>query len=334
MDDRTLIDGASGGLRMTDIGQDTHAAQGTAGGVGGQSALANLPKVALSPKRPLHGEPEVLDQDKRLKRPRSKRSGGPRTENGVASSSKNSVKHGAYALHQPQTDAYHEKLSAVIDELNPHGVISRTLCRDIAHGLTKLEAINAYERLQLHKVEHDDVSLGELVRRLDFPWAETHLDALCTPIQPHALKLQVHLVWERLALQPCDATKADRLSGPDLRVASIYKQGCELLAHPGLSEFEHGLFLNKLDVVMLEARHGLSYLGRRLAKAKETSTLVSYWLFRNHARIQDCINSIKTERMIEVLTDERLVRASAQVQRGLKEGLTSIKAVRELRSQA
>ena len=334
MDDRTLNEGTSFGPRVTEIGQDTHAAQGATEGVGGQSATANLPKDDLSPKRLRPNEPKALYQDKRLKRPRSKRSGGPRTEDGVASSSKNSVKHGAYALHQPQTNEYHQKLDAVIDELNPHGVISRTLCKDIAHGLAKLETLNAYERLQLHKVEHDDVSLGELARRLDFPWAETHLDALCAPSQPHTLMLQVHLVWERLALQPCDANTTDKLSGPDLRVASLYKAGCELLPYPGLSEFEHGPFLNKLDVVMLEARQGLNYLGRRLANEKETSTLVSYWLFRNHTRIQDCVNAIKTERMIEVLTDERLVRASAQVQRGLREGLTSIKSVRELRSLA
>ena len=318
MDDRTLNDGASVGPGVGDIGKDPHAAQGSTEGEGGQSAQANFPKI--------------LDQDKRLKRPRSKRSGGPRTEDGVASSSKNSVKHGAYAIHQSQTDVYQQKLNAVIDELNPHGVILRTLCGDIAHGLAKLETLNAYERLQLHKVEHDGVSLGELARRLDFPWVETHLDALCAPTQPHTLKLQVHLVWKRLALQPCDSTLTNKLSGPDLRVARLYKEGCALLAYPGLSEFEHGPFLNKLDIVMLEARQGLNYLGRRLAHENETSTLVSYWLFRNHTRILDCVNSIKTERMIEVLTDERLVRASAHVQRGLREGLISIKSVRELRS--
>jgi hypothetical protein len=35
-----------------------------------------------------------------------------------------------------------------------------------------------------------------------------------------------------------------------------------------------------------------------------------------------------------VLTDERLVRANAQAQRGVRESLSCIKAVRELRSVA
>jgi hypothetical protein len=45
----------------------------------GQTAQAGLPQVALSPKKPRPGELKGLAPDERMKRPVSKRSGGPRT---------------------------------------------------------------------------------------------------------------------------------------------------------------------------------------------------------------------------------------------------------------
>jgi hypothetical protein len=293
-----------------------------------------LLKVALAPKKPRPGELKGLDPDKRLKRPASNRSGGPRTAKGIATASNNSLKHGVYGVQRPQTDAYHDKLRAVVEELNPHGVISRTLCEDIAHGLAKIETLNAYERQQISKGEQDGVSLIELARRLDFPWADTHLDALGGPANLHELRRRVLRSWKRLALPPKNAPDSVLLSVPDLRVAELYERGCVLLAQPGLCEFEHEAFLLELDVVMLDARQGSSYLGSRIAKSGDTSVLVSYWLYRNARRIQECVHGLQNERTIAVLTDERLVRANAQVQRGLKESLSCIKTVRELRSVA
>ena len=300
----------------------------------GRADPADLPNLALSPKKPRPGELKGLVPDKRLKRPASNRSGGPRTAKGIATASNNSIKHGAYAVQRPQTDAYHDKLRAVLEELNPHGVISRTLCEDIAHGLAKIETLNAYERQQISKGEHDGVSLIELARRIDFPWAETHLDALGGPVNIHALQRLVCRSWKRHALPAKNAPGSELLSVPDLRVANLYERGCVLLAQPGLCEFEHEAFLLELDVVMLDARQGSSYLGRRIATSGDTSVLVSYWLYRNARRIQECVHGLQNERTIAVLTDERLVRANAQVQRGLKESLSCIKTVRELRSVA
>ena len=326
-----------------DLGAGSGEQAGT-GGAAGASGEGGGPgeraEVVRSPMKPRPGELGGLAPDVRIKRPASRRGGGPRTARGIATASNNSLKHGVYGVQRPQTDAYHDKLRAVLEELNPHGVISRTLCEDIAHGLAKIETLNAYERQQISKGEQDGVGLLELARRLDFPWAETHLDALGGPVNVHALRRQVCRVWKRLALPPKDAKGSVGAPGPralcvpDLRVAELYERGCELLSYPGLCEFEHESFLLELDVVMLDARHGSSYLGRRIANSGDTSSLVSYWLLRNASRLQDCVRALQNERTIAVLTDERLVRANAQVQRGLKESLTCIKAVRELRSVA
>jgi len=134
--------------------------------------------------------------------------------------------------------------------------------------------------------------------------------------------------------RPPEANSVRLMCVPDLRVAGLYRLGCQMLSDPGLNEFAHEPFLLELDVVMLEARQGLSYLGRRLAESGDTSTLVAYWLYRNAGRLQDCVRAIQNERTIAVLTDDRLVRANAQVQRGLRDSLSCIKTVRELRSVA
>jgi hypothetical protein len=40
-----------------------------------------------------------------------------------------------------------------------------TLCQDVAHELAKMQTLNAYERDQIYRAEHDGVSLLELSRR-------------------------------------------------------------------------------------------------------------------------------------------------------------------------
>ena len=293
------------------------------------------PELGRSPMRPEPGQSRGAAQDKRLKRPVSNRTGGPRTPQGLAVAANNSFKHGAYATQHPRhMDEYHSKLRAVVEELNPHGVIARTLCQDIAHGLAKIETLNAYEREQIYKGERDSVSLLELARRLDFPWADTHLDLLGVATNTAALQRQVLRAWKRLGVPPGDLPGPRLLCTPDLRAAALYQRGCALLSSPGLCGHAHEAFLLELDLVMMDARRGASYLGRRIAQSGDTSALVAYWLFRNAGRLQDCVREMQNERTICVLTDERLVRANAQAQRGVRESLSCIKAVRELRSVA
>ena len=309
-----------------------------------------------SPARPGPGEFRGLPPDKRLKRHATKRSGGPSSPQGRARAAQNSLTHGAYSAHPTHLDAYHGKLRGVVDELNPIGVIAKTLCQDIAHGLAKLETLNAYERDRIHKAEHDGVGLHELARRLDFPWAETHLDALGAPQAEGVLRSQVLRAWRVMAKPPTvppkrpsskgssakrAAAEMEVLSQPlasgglvplaDLSVSRIYERACELLSSPTLNRFEHAHFLQELDVVMLVARQGQGYLGRRLAESGDTSTLVAYWLLRNHERVLECVSELKNERTMGILTEEKISRARSHVQRGLRDSLGGLEAARELR---
>ena len=301
-------------------------------------------EVARIPKGQLPREIRGLHKDKLIKRPSSTRSGGPRTPAGRARAAENSLKHGAYIAQPRQSDVYHEKLLGVVQELKPLGEIAMTLCQDVAHELAKMQTLNAYERDQIYRAEHDGVSLMELSRRLDFPWAETHLDVLGTLHAQGVLRAQLLRAWRVLAKPPGakgsgqgGATNSEAkpprslVTLPDQRVAQLYERACELLALPGLSDLMHEHFFQEMDVVMLEARQGLSYLGRRISEGGQASALVAYWLLRNQGRILDAVNDLKNERTVAVLTDERMSRAKSSVQRGLRDSLTSIKTARELK---
>ena len=194
-------------------------------------------EAARTPKGPLPGEIRGLHKDKLIKRPSSTRSGGPRTPAGRARAAENSLKHGAYIAQPRQSDVYHEKLLGVVQELKPLGEIAMTLCQDVAHELAKMQTLNAYERDQIYRAEHDGVSLMELSRRLDFPWAETHLDVLGTLHAQGVLRAQLLRAWRVLAKPP--APGSDGAPGEDLDLwARALKavQGRVLTVRPAVRE--------------------------------------------------------------------------------------------------
>ena len=113
----------------------------------------------------------------------------------------------------------------MVQELKPLGEIAMTLCQDVAHELAKMQTLNAYERDQIYRAEHDGVSLMELSRRLDFPWAETHLEVLGTLHAQGVLRAQLLRAWRAasalVALEslmkrtrPIDATVSIRCARP------------------------------------------------------------------------------------------------------------------------
>jgi hypothetical protein len=333
--------------------------EGSLGTASGWEPVDPVKGQYLSPRKPSPKELRDAGKDKRLKRPRSKRSGGPQSAAGRARTAQNAVKHGAYGLHPTQLDLYHEKLRGVQEELNPQGVIGKTLCGDIAHSLTRLETLNSYEREAIRRAEHGGVNLLELARRVNFPWPNTHLELLGAPQAQGVLQSQVLRMWRVLAKPPgcltgrkagsADGSKLHAIDNPqsdaevpvamglvceaDVRVQRLYHQGCEVLSTP-LNPFEQDHFLQLLDVVMLEARQGLGYFGRRLASRGDTSALVAYWLLRNQALVQETVNELQYERTLSILTDDKIARARAYVQRGLREGISALAEVRSLRAVA
>lgn len=126
-----------------------------------------------------------------------------------------------------------------------------------------------------------------------------------------------------------DAQAQDSLA--NARAAGIYEHACEMLANPGLNEFAHGPFFQDLDLVMAEAKQGHGYLGKRIAQSGDTTTLVCYWLYRNLTHIAECLNELKSARVMRVVNDESTTRARAFVVRGLRDSMTGVRELRELR---
>jgi hypothetical protein len=133
-----------------------------------------------------------------------------------------------------QLDLYHQKLNGVFDELSPSGVIAKTLCGDVAHGLAKLETINTYERDLIYSAQHHGVSLSELARKLDFPWAQTHLHLLAEPPAQAVLQAQVARSWRTLARPPKSLAGVAR--GDDLLTPMKPVKGATKLAPCPASE--------------------------------------------------------------------------------------------------
>lgn len=301
---------------------------------GRSSETSGIAGKGLAPKRPRPGEFRGGPDDTRLKSFLKKRAGGPSTPGGRATSSKNSLKHGAYALMPPKTDEFYNISKGVVEELNPHGVIGRTLCESVAHDLMKLKSLEAYEREQIKSVEQRHVCASVLAERVGFPWAQTHSQMLISELNTFELQRQVLKSWRTLARPTKGFSPGPETSVPDLRVAGLYDRVCERLSEPGFMPFAEEALLAQLDVVMGEAGQGLGYLGQRIEKRQDCSMLVSYWLFRNEDGVRSCIREITSERVIGVLVDERMSRAKAHAQGGLRCSLSSIQLVKDLRSTA
>ena len=77
----------------------------------------------ISPKRPRSGEPSDQPMEKRLKRTLCRRSGGPRTPEGRAIASKNSLTHGAYVTRVPDSVEFLTYLDKARVELSPSGLL-------------------------------------------------------------------------------------------------------------------------------------------------------------------------------------------------------------------
>lgn len=194
----------------------------TPAGAGQASALRSASKGVA------HGQ-----EEKRLKRPLSKRSGGPQSAAGRARASRNAIKHGAYSLHPTQLDVYHEKLCGVEEELKPKGVIAQTLCQDIAHSLVKLQTLNCHERERIRKAEHDAVNLKELASRVDFPWPQTHLENLGSPQALGRLQSEVLRVWRKLAKPPTVPNQTPPRSRPSAKAKPTFKRQALQHKFPG-----------------------------------------------------------------------------------------------------
>jgi hypothetical protein len=294
----------------------------------------------ISPKRPGPGKTSDQQMEKRPKRTLGRRSGGPRTPEGRASASKNSLTHGAYATRLPDTVEFLAYRDQARVELSPSGLLEATLSDALAHDAFKVDRLREIEMSRLIRAANKGLDTREIARRLNFPWAQTHHELLSQPPNDFELQRAVHRAWVRLAKPPSkgDSAHTQTPSSPeDQRVKEVYEQACDLLSRRGILQHMHEDLFVRLDIVMLEARSGDGYLAGRIREQDEGLVLVHYWLYRNARNLSNCTQELQEEMALEVFCDERLLRASSHVSNKLRsdiETLQNIKAIKERRSQA
>jgi len=294
----------------------------------------------ISPKWPVPGEIIGPPREKRLKVTLGRRSGGPRTPEGRASASKNSLTHGAYAARLPDSVEFLAYRDQARVELSPSGLLEATLSDALAHDAFKVDRLREIEMSCLMRATNKGLDTIEIARRMNFPWAQNHHELLSQPPNDFELQRAVHLAWVRLAKPPLAAASARTRvpsSPEDQRVEEIYETACDLLSRRGLLQYMYEDFFVRLDVVMLEARLGEGYLAGRIREQAEGLVLVHYWLYRNASNLSNCAQGLREEMALEVFCDERLLRASSHVSNKLKsdiETLQTIKTLKERRSQA
>lgn len=289
-------------------------------------------KNVAAPKRSRQTRAAGKPKDERIKR-RTKRSGGPKTEEGKLAASKNSTKHSAYSVVPPESQEYYTYVDAVRVELMPSGVIEEALAFSCAHEAFKSSRVEEYERKLMRRSEQKEVSVSKLAERIGFPWAETHLHLLMNPINEILLQQSIYKSWKRLAKPPKSFGVEQLESMPDIRAAEIYELGCQVLSERGLPQFMQESFFVKLDTVVHEAGAGENYLGLRIKDRSAELFLVEYWLYRNASSVEAVRHDLRDEQAIDVLADEKLVRAKTAINSALRNNIASLQVVKAMKDQ-
>lgn len=283
-------------------------------------------------KLPVKTQPNTRPQLPRLNR-LSKRTGGPKTAQGKAKASKNSVDHGAYAVKRPETDAYYAYAELVQRELRPVGPLQQEMADSAAYDSFKSMRLREIERRELLRAEQAQVSTKKLAELTGFPWADTHHELLAEPINQALLQKSIHRSWRSLAAPKGDVGSPEGRSTPDLMLLDLYEEGCKLLSSRGLCQFMEEGFFARLDVVMLEARTQQNYLGRRIHEQRSEMLLLQYWLYRNAARVSQCVHKLHDDKIVDVLSDERIVRAKAHVSNSLRNNIATLEALTAMKGR-
>jgi hypothetical protein len=287
--------------------------------------------VNCEPTKP----PELYcgNQDARLKKKRNKRTGGPQTELGKAIASKNSETHGAYSLKLPVTDDYYAYSELVRRELHPTGPLQDEVVDSAAFDSYKSIKLREIERRNLLRAEQEPVSAKKLAELTGYPWSDTHLQMLAEPINPKILQKFIYKSWKLLANPKVLAENAEAQSTPDRMVTGLYEEACRLLSAPGLCQFNEEAFFAELDVVMLEARVHKNYLGKRIQESGAEVLLVQYWLYRNAARVSQAIHQLHDDKVVDVLSEEGMVRAKAHVSNSLRNNISNLESLKAMKGR-
>jgi len=331
MEDRT----ATGGYTCGSRGADVDGGDGGDGGDRVAGGVAERPdELAHKLRRGIEPRPSRPKEEPRLKRPPSRRSGGPRTGAGKAAASKNSLTHGAYATRLPDFHEFYTYADGARAEFRPSGLIEEKIVTTLAHEAYKSDRIEEIERGRMISASGHVKDPQALAAQLHFPWAKSHAELLLEPVNEALLQRLIHSAWTELAAPPSRHGPGQLVTVQDQRVLDLYEPGCELLGSRGLVPYMHEDFFLTLDVVMHDARGQQSYLGRRIRDGNCELVLVHYWMYRNALRVSVGVQQALQAQVLDAMSDERLSRASSHISSRINEGVSSLAMVRAVKDES
>jgi len=171
-------------------------------------------------------------------------------------------------------------------ELSPSGLLEGTLSYALAHDAFKVNRLREIEMARIMRAASKGLDTKEIARRLKFPWEQTNDELFSQPPKDFELQRAVQQAWVSLVKPPSVAVTGSRRvpsSTEDKRAAEIFDTAFDLPSHRALLKYMHADFFDRLDIVMLEDRSGVSYLACRIKEQAEGLVLVQYWLYRNTA---------------------------------------------------
>ena len=274
--------------------------------------------------------PKLKEEEKRLKRPLSKRSGGPNTPEGKTKSAQNSIKHGGYALVPRSREEFFRFEQQVLGSFKPIGVVQTQLVFSIAFTLWRTKLIQRYVDEAHDSVEIDDVGHRQLACLTEFPFAERYQYQLNVNENDWVRQQRLSKFWANSCEVLSDTDPSvDVIAAGDQRIREIYREGIEVLGQRVVHQAMHENFFDALDRVMLEARECRNSLGIKLSGSDDVTELVNYWIYRNSSKISAARRQIREEHALRILCDQKIERALSSFDASLQKQLEAFWAIKE-----
>ena len=274
--------------------------------------------------------PKLKEEEKRLKRPLSKRSGGPNTPGGKIKSAQNSIKHGGYALVPRSREEFFRFEQQVLGSFKPIGVVQTQLVSSIAFTLWRTKLIQRYVDGAHDAAETDDVGLRQLACLTDFPFEEGYQYQLNVNENDGVRQQRLAKFWANSCEVLSDTDPSvDVIAAGDQRIREIYREGIEVLGQRVVHQAMHENFFDALDRVMLEARECRNSLGIKLSGSDDVTELVNYWIYRNSSKISAARRRIRVEHALRILCDPKIERALSSSDSALQKQLEAFWAIKD-----
>ena len=265
-----------------------------------------------------------------MKRPVSKRSGGPNSPESKSKSAQNSIKHGGYSLVPRSREEFARFEQQVLGSFKPIGVVQNQLVSSITFTLWRTKLIQRYVDEAHDSVEIDDVGHRQLACLTEFPFAERYQYQLNVNENDWVRLQRLAKFWANNCELPSDTEgPVDVIAAGDERIREIYSEGIKVLGQSVVHQVMHESFFYALDRVMLEARECRNSIGLKLSRSDDMTELVNYWMYRNSLKISAARRQTREDQALRILCDPKIERALSSSDASLQKQLDAFWAIKE-----